>query len=81
MHLARTNPTGSRRRWKLAAAEHHRNAPSGCETLHVAWANPHTTIANAKESVMSNPDATNWIYAIDDTSLPEGHMAAAYPKV
>ena len=28
----------------------------------------------------SNPDATNWIYAIDDTSLPEGHMAAAYPN-
>ena len=29
---------------------------------------------------MSNPDATNWIYAIDDTALPEGHMAATYPK-
>jgi 3-phenylpropionate/trans-cinnamate dioxygenase ferredoxin subunit len=29
---------------------------------------------------MSNPDAANWIYAIDDTALLEGHMAAAYPK-
>ena len=29
---------------------------------------------------MSNLDATNWIYATDDTALPEGHMAAAYPK-
>ncbi len=29
---------------------------------------------------MSNPEEANWICAIDDTALPEGHMAAAYPK-
>jgi len=29
---------------------------------------------------MSNLDPTTWIYAVDDTALPEGHMAAAYPK-
>jgi hypothetical protein len=29
---------------------------------------------------MSNPDAVNWIYAIDDATLLEGHMAPAYPN-
>lgn len=29
---------------------------------------------------MPNLDAANWIYAIDDTAVPEGHMAAAYPN-
>jgi hypothetical protein len=28
---------------------------------------------------MSNPDSANWIYAMDDAALLEGHMAAAYP--
>ena len=32
-----------------------------------------------KEGVMSNPDSANWIYAMDDAALLEGHMAAAYP--
>ena len=29
---------------------------------------------------MSTSDTANGIYAIDETALPEGHMAAAYPK-
>ena len=28
---------------------------------------------------MSNPDAQNWIYGMEDAALLEGHMAAAYP--
>jgi nitrite reductase/ring-hydroxylating ferredoxin subunit len=29
---------------------------------------------------MPNPDAGNWIYAIEDAALLEGHMTAVYPK-
>jgi hypothetical protein len=29
---------------------------------------------------MSNADTANWIYAMADTALLKGHMAAAYPK-
>ena len=32
-----------------------------------------------KEDAMSNPNIPNWIYAMDDTALTEGHMAAVYP--
>ena len=28
---------------------------------------------------MANPDTENWIYAMEDAALIEGHMAAVYP--